>query len=43
MRGREGRGRGEGKGEDGKEGKGSGHPQIFTWIVAYGSEYVYTP
>jgi len=35
-RGREERGR-DGRGREGTEGKGSGHPQIFSWIVAYGS------
>ena len=25
----------EGRGAEGTGGKGSGHPQIFTWIVAY--------
>jgi len=36
--GKEGRGQtaGEGSGGERREGKGSGHPQIFTWIVAYG-------
>jgi len=33
--GREGKRR-EGSGGDGRDGKGSRHPQIFTWIVAYG-------
>jgi len=33
---REGRGQ-EGRGGDGREEKGSGHPQIFIWIVAYGT------